>query len=244
MLNCTPKSRRLFYASRWSIHTARRELEASTVAPKGILELSRSYKHIRQPGAHVCGLQRLSAHVRVGFQRVHDDVITDEVPLLRRLVDRQVSRASDLLARMERIGAPTGQVLIRAGASDGDIYFIESGRVNIQLDGPGVTPIRLRSLCSGAIVGEAARYLGRRRTADVVVHAPSVIWRLSEKAIDRLEAEDRDLAAQLHALMARSLAEKVEKTNGLLSVALARPVTSTSSSSEPWFFEPFLPADP
>jgi SulP family sulfate permease len=70
-------------------------------------------------------------------------------------------------------------------------------------------------------VGEAARYLGRKRTADVVVHAPSVIWKLSDDAIERLEAEDRDLAAQLHALMARSLAEKVEKTNGMLTAALA-----------------------
>jgi SulP family sulfate permease len=171
---------------------------------------------------------RFFPSLAAALEGAEDDVLvlhgaraTGEVPLLRRLVDNQVSRASDLLGWMERIEASAGQVLIRAGASDGDIYFIESGRVDVQLNTPGMKPTLLRSLCSGAIVGEAARYLGRRRTADVVVHAPSVIWRLSENAIDRIEAEDRDLAAQLHALMARSLAEKVEKTNGLLSATLA-----------------------
>ncbi len=132
-----------------------------------------------------------------------------------------IPRAADLLGRMERMEARPGDVLIRAGGTEGDIFFIENGRVNVQLSNPSGVPIRLRSLRAGAIVGEAARYLGRKRTADVVVHAPSVIWKLSDDAIERLEAEDRDLAAMLHACMARSLAEKVEKTNGMLTAALA-----------------------
>jgi SulP family sulfate permease len=122
---------------------------------------------------------------------------------------------------MERLQLLPGEVLIRAGGTEGDIFFIESGRVNVQLSNPAGPPTRLRSLRAGAIFGEAARYLGRKRTADVVVHAPSIIWRLSDAALDRMEAEDRDLAAMLHAVMARSLAEKVEKTNGMLTAALA-----------------------
>ncbi len=161
------------------------------------------------------------------LEDVEEDILVVHAPatqtvltLLDRLQPR-MPRAADMLARMERIEARPGDVLIRAGGTEGDIFFIEKGRVNVQLSNPSGPPTRLRSLRAGAIVGEAARYLGRRRTADVVVHAPSVIWKLSDEAIERLEAEDRDLAAQLHALMARSLAEKVEKTNGMLTAALA-----------------------
>lgn len=132
-----------------------------------------------------------------------------------------IPRAAELMARMDRLEAAPGEVLIRTGGTEGDIFFVETGRLDVQLPSANGTPTRLRSLRDGAIVGEAARYLRRIRTADVVVVTPSVIWRLSDDAIDRLEREDRDLAAQLHAAMARSLAEKVEKTNGLLTAALA-----------------------
>jgi SulP family sulfate permease len=151
---------------------------------------------------------------------VHGRTQQGDIPLLDRLAPL-IPRATDLLAQMERLQLLPGEVLIRAGGTEGDIFFIESGRVNVQLSNPAGPPTRLRSLRAGAIFGEAARYLGRKRTADVVVHAPSIIWRLSDAALDRMEAEDRDLAAMLHAVMARSLAEKVEKTNGMLTAALA-----------------------
>ena len=150
----------------------------------------------------------------------HRTAAPRDVTLLERL-SGHIPRAADLLARMERIEAAPGEILIRAGGTEGDIFFIESGRVNVQLSSASGPPTRLRSLRAGAVVGEAARYLGRRRTADVVVHSRSVIWRLSDAAIDRMEGEDRDLAAMLHATMARSLAEKVERTNGMLTAALA-----------------------
>ncbi len=151
--------------------------------------------------------------------RVHGTSDGSGETLLQRL-EAEMPRAADLLARMERLDAAPGYVLIRAGNTDGDIYFIEQGRVNVQIAAPPGLPTDLRSLRAGAVVGEAARYLGRIRTADVVVHTHSVIWRLTEAAIDRLEQEDRDLAAMLHAFMARSLAEKVDKTNRLLAAAL------------------------
>lgn len=53
------------------------------------------------------------------------------------------------------------------------------------------------------------------------MRAPSLIRTLSDEAIERLAAEDRSLVARLHTLLARSLAEKVEKTNGMLTAALA-----------------------
>lgn len=141
------------------------------------------------------------------------------VPLARHL-SALLPRAADLVARMERMELAPGDVLIRAGSVEGDIFFLESGRVDVRLPATVGPPTRLRSLRAGAVVGEAARYLNRTRTADVVVHDPSVVYRLSEAAIRALEAEDSELAAQFHAWMASSLAEKVERTNGLLTAAL------------------------
>ncbi len=147
-------------------------------------------------------------------------VIDTPPPLLAERLAPHLPRAVDLVNLMERLELPPGASLIRAGSHECDVFFIESGRVDVQLSKASGPPTRLRSLRAGAVVGEAARYLNLKRTADVIVHEPSVIYRLSEAAFHQLEAEDSALAAMLHAYLARCLAEKVGKTNALLSAAL------------------------
>jgi CRP-like cAMP-binding protein len=45
------------------------------------------------------------------------------------------------------------------------------------------------------------------RTADVVAETPSVILKLSKGSIERMEAEDHELAAALHRWLATTLAD-------------------------------------
>ena len=72
--------------------------------------------------------------------------------------------------------------------------------------------MRLNSVSPGVLVGEVALYLGRPRTADVVAETPCVVLRLSREALERLEAEEPNLAAALHRRLAESLAERVSDT--------------------------------
>ena len=53
---------------------------------------------------------------------------------------------------------------------------------------------------------------GVARTADVVAEAPSVVLRFSREAIERLEAEEPELAAALHRWLATTLAERLNDT--------------------------------
>lgn len=77
--------------------------------------------------------------------------------------------------------------------------------------------MRVRSMRPGAVVGEAARYLGRTRTADVIVDAPSLIYTLPDAVIDRMERDESGLAAVLHSFLAKNLSEKLSRNNYLLS---------------------------
>ena len=74
-------------------------------------------------------------------------------------------------------------------------------------------------MTSGAVVGEVALYLGGKRTADVIVEVPSVIWRLSLVTLKRLEREDSDLALQFHRLLAVTLSEKLVQANRLIKLS-------------------------
>lgn len=129
-------------------------------------------------------------------------------------------RAGELIGHMERLDAAPGDVLIAAGSANKDIFFIENGRVTILVDGPSGAPVRVRSMRSGAVIGEAARYLDSARTANVVVDEPSVIYRFSDEALTALEREEPELAAIFHSFMARGLAEKVQRMNQQLIAAL------------------------
>jgi SulP family sulfate permease len=59
------------------------------------------------------------------------------------------------------------------------------------------------------MVGEIALYTAAPRTADVVAESPSVVLWLSRASIERMEAEEPELAAALHRWFARTLAERL-----------------------------------
>lgn len=126
-------------------------------------------------------------------------------------------RLDDLRQLLERRELREGEVLIRAGSTLKDIYVVESGRLAVFLDGAMRQRVRVRVFAAGAVVGEVARYLSLPRTADVVSQGASSVHCLPAATLDRLEAEDAELAALIHAILARGLAEKVVRTNLLVS---------------------------
>jgi SulP family sulfate permease len=69
--------------------------------------------------------------------------------------------------------------------------------------------MRLRTMTSGAVVGEIALYRGLKRTADVVVETSAVIYRLTAAKLAELEDGDPRLAILAHRLMASNLSEKL-----------------------------------
>jgi SulP family sulfate permease len=123
------------------------------------------------------------------------------------------------LAFADAFDIAEGAVLVGQGEISDDIYFIENGLLTVRLAIPDGPPIRLRTLRSGTVVGEVAFYLGVRRSASVVAERRSLGHRLSRAGVERMTREDPALAARLHALLARSLAERVLETNLLLETA-------------------------
>jgi SulP family sulfate permease len=115
-------------------------------------------------------------------------------------------------SHFERVILPEGTVLMRQGEQLGDLFVLESGRLRVEATTPEGTRIRLGSVRPGVMVGEVAFYLGGPRMADVIAEKPSVVLRLSRLAIERMEAEEPDLAAALHRRLAETLAERASDT--------------------------------
>jgi SulP family sulfate permease len=113
---------------------------------------------------------------------------------------------------LEREELPEGAVLIRRDEQPRDVFVLSSGRLRVQTETETGTPMRLRTIRPGVVVGEVAMYTGARRTADVVAETPVEVLRLTTAAIERIEAEDPGLASAVHRWLARTLAERLAET--------------------------------
>ena len=125
-----------------------------------------------------------------------------------------------LAAHLERVSVPEGTVLLHQDDPPGDIYVLESGRLGVETTTPEGTRLRLRTLRPGVVVGEITLYTDVPRTADVVAEIPSVVLRIGRDEIERLEAEEPELAAALHRWLATTLAERLTDTLGAVDALL------------------------
>ncbi len=113
-----------------------------------------------------------------------------------------------------------GHTLINQGDKPNAMYFVDSGRINAILEVEDGNFIRLRSMSGGAVVGEVGLYLKQTRTANIVTQTPSVVYRLSEEALEQMTQNDPDIAAIMHHWMARLLAERLSDNNRTLEALL------------------------
>jgi sulfate permease, SulP family len=156
-----------------------------------------------------------------GLQRCEEALLRDETPAAPGATDGQdgtdgLWRTAGMPAGLERYAEreslSDGAVLIHQGESPDDVYVLESGRLRVEMQTTDGTRMRVRSISPGVVVGEVAMYSGDPRTADVVAEGSTVVLRLDRASIDRLEAQDPELAAALHRWLASGLSERLSDT--------------------------------
>ncbi|MGI9383579.1 MAG: cyclic nucleotide-binding domain-containing protein, partial [Methyloligellaceae bacterium] len=128
-------------------------------------------------------------------------------------------KAERVLAYLERRELEKGAHLMRQGDETDALYFIESGKVAVELEIGEDEPVRLRSIGPGT-VGEIGLYIGLPRTASVVAEDQGTVHRLSAAALARMERDDPDLAAAFHKFIARRLANRLANTTEVLQRVL------------------------
>lgn len=121
---------------------------------------------------------------------------------------------SGFLRYLERVEAPAGYQIYRQGDVSKDLYLIESGELTAWLELEGGKTKRLRTMGPGTVVGESGLYLGARRSATVVTLCPTVLYRLSLDALERMTREAPHLAASFHQFVVCLLAERMVLATG------------------------------
>ena len=167
-------------------------------------------KQLERGGVREGELVRFEPDLDRGLQRCEEELLGDEAGRPAELDgDALAGMPAGLRPYMERVELPDGAVLIRQDEPPDDVYVVGSGRLSVEMETADGTRMRLRSVSAGVVVGEVAIYTGVRRTADVVAEAPSVVYRLSGAAIERMESEDPELAGALHRWLAGILSDRL-----------------------------------
>jgi SulP family sulfate permease len=133
--------------------------------------------------------------------------------------DQHAEKLARLFAAAERTSYAAGETIIHAGADADVLHFLESGRAMIARKLGNGQLKRLRTMSSGAILGEMAFCLGVKRTADVIAEEPTVVLSIAVARLRDLEQTEPDLAILLHRLISRALAEKVFVANRIIEYA-------------------------
>jgi sulfate permease, SulP family len=157
------------------------------------------------------GVVRFEPDLDRGLQRCEDALLEGV---------EQPAPPSDVLAGLpprlwdhfERVSLPEGTRLIGQGDQPDDVFVLASGRLRVELTTPEGTQMRLSTVLPGVMVGEIAIYTAAPRTADVVAETPSEVLRISRGSIERLEADEPELAAALHRWFATTLAQRLTGT--------------------------------
>ena len=124
-----------------------------------------------------------------------------------------------VLDKFRTLHLTKGDYLIRKGEAADDVFIVLTGRVHVQIDLPNGRKLRLRTMTPGAIVGDIALYTGQRRTADVVIEEDTTVLCLSAAGLAEIETSYGNLAAAIHRVFARTLAEKLVLANNAIRLA-------------------------
>jgi MFS superfamily sulfate permease-like transporter/CRP-like cAMP-binding protein len=120
-----------------------------------------------------------------------------------------------LLAHMERMSFPAGDLVIRAGDNATDVWLLLSGLLDVTLPLAGANKLRTRlaTLTPGALAGEMALLSGQPRSADVLARTDVDCLRFEVATMERLRQEAPDLAYHLLAGISLQVQQNLRQAN-------------------------------
>ena len=118
-----------------------------------------------------------------------------------------------LMKILKEVKVKKGKPVFRQGDPSDAMYFIEKGMVNVQLELEGGKLLRLKKMGPGTVFGEMGLYTSAPRTASIIAAEDCVLYRLSTKVMELLQAKRPDMASAIHRFIVSLLADRVGGAN-------------------------------
>jgi anti-anti-sigma factor len=143
------------------------------------------------------------------------EIAMDRLSVLEGLTEAECAVVRTLLAR--RTYSP-GEVVIKEGSLDRDLFLISRGTVSVRVEMPGQgRQRRLASFSAGTVFGEVALLDQQPRSATVTADEEAVCYVLSEDAFHALVRDHHAIAIKLLTNLGRELSRRVRRANAMIS---------------------------
>jgi SulP family sulfate permease len=122
-----------------------------------------------------------------------------------------------LMSYFDRRTFKEGQVVLKQGGQSNSVDLLATGSIAITITDEKGHSIRLRRMAAQTVIGEMGFFRKAPRVAAVVAEQPTVIYRLTRKGFERMQAEDPKVAAAFYRLIVRVLSDRLEFANREIS---------------------------
>ena len=111
-----------------------------------------------------------------------------------------------------------GEIVIKEGSIDRDLFLMARGTASVRVDLPGRgRQRRLASFSAGTVFGELALLDRQPRSATVTADEEVVCYVLSEDAFHALGVEHPDIAIKILTNLGRELSRRIRRANAMIS---------------------------
>jgi SulP family sulfate permease len=143
------------------------------------------------------------------------EVAMDRLSVLEGLTEAEIAVVRALLARRTY---SAGEVVIKEGSLDRDLFMMSRGTVSVKVELPGQgRRRRLASFSAGTVFGEVALLDQQPRSATVTADEEAVCYVLSEDAFHALVRDHHAIAIKLLTNLGRELSRRVRRANAMIS---------------------------
>ncbi|MBG0790084.1 MAG: SLC26A/SulP transporter family protein [Desulfovibrionaceae bacterium] len=118
-----------------------------------------------------------------------------------------------LMKVMKREVAKTGEAIFRQGDRSDSMFFVESGRLDVELEMEGGKILRLKKVGPGAVFGEMGIYTLSPRSATIRAAEKCVLYRLTLDKLDAIEKRAPMLVTTINRFLINMLSERLVDAN-------------------------------
>lgn len=136
----------------------------------------------------------------------------DPTGLLAQLLGN-MDAARIVSSKFEKISIKEGGTLFSQGEAGDSLFLILEGSISIVLDLADGQTLHLRTMRTGAILGEMALYTGAVRSASALVNEDCLLFRLDAESYKRLNDNNPVEAGFFHTFIVRLMAERLGRAN-------------------------------
>ena len=121
------------------------------------------------------------------------------IPALMKVLKREVAR--------------TGEAVFRQGDRSDSMFFVESGRLDVELEMEGGKILRLKKVGPGAVFGEMGIYTLSPRSATIRAADKCVLYRMTLDKLDAIEERAPMLVTAINRFLINLLSERLADAN-------------------------------